>query len=121
MTARCPGELELARALGREASPPGDEGDPAVVAHIAGCAACRGHQDSFGRAIALARQLPLEMPSRSRREEVRTAVLAAGSMSHGDFLRSPMPARRRMPARTFAIAGLAAAAALLLYVAIPSP
>jgi len=108
MVPRCPGELELARALG-------GEGDPAVVAHIAGCLACRGAQEGFAQVIALARQLPLDLPSRSRREEVRTAVLAASSLS----MPSRVPVRRPVPVRGLLFAGIAAAAVVLLHVAPP--
>jgi len=76
----------------------------------------------FDDVIALAREIPLNLPSPSRREEVRTAVLASHRL-----VRLPLPPTRR-PRTTLssasrmgvAIAGVAmAAAAVVLAVVIP--
>jgi len=99
----CPSALELSRArtLGV---------DPAIAAHLAGCAACRDHWDATTAAIDLARELPVAIPPAARREEVRTAVLAASATVAG-------PSTRRTWIAP-AIAG-AMAAGVLIYVAVP--
>jgi TolA-binding protein len=96
----CPGDLELARALAAGA-------DPEIAAHLEACASCRAAHDRTRAMIELARELPVALPPPARREEVRTAVLAAAAgLAH-------RPARRawRIPA----IAGAAAAAAVAVY------
>jgi len=99
----CPSEPELARALTLGADPP-------IAAHLAACRACRETWDGTKRAIDLARELPAAIPPHGRREEVRTAVLAAAASMAG------RPARRVWLAP--AIAG-AAAAGVIAYLAIP--
>lgn len=99
----CPSELEWSRALTAGA-------DPAIEAHLAACAACRVAWRAEAEAIELARELPVAMPSPARREEVRTAVLAASASG------PPRLARRRW----LAPAALGATAAgIVAYVAIP--
>jgi hypothetical protein len=66
----CPGELELSRALSMGA-------DAELTAHLAACEACRAAWEGARAAIDLARELPVAVPPAARREEVRTAVLAA--------------------------------------------
>jgi TolA-binding protein len=99
----CPSELERARALTLGA-------EPAIEAHLAVCTACRAAWRAEAEAIELARELPVAMPSSARREEVRTAVLAASASG------SPPLVRRRW----LAPAALGATAAgIVAYVAIP--
>ena len=83
----CPGEIELARALSTG-------GDAELAAHLASCATCRAAWDATRVAIELARELPVAMPSPPRREEMRTAILAAAAGP------AQLPARRswRVPA-----------------------
>lgn len=99
----CPGDLELSRALTVGA-------DPELSAHVAACPACRAAWDADAAAIELARQLPVAIPSPARREEVRTAVLAASASAPGRL------ARRAWLAPT--VLG-AAAAGVVAYIAIP--
>jgi TolA-binding protein len=97
----CPGDLELARALAAG-------GDPEIAAHLEACASCRAAQDRTRAMIELARELPVALPSPARREEVRTAVLAAAAgLAH-------RPARRawRIPAIAAAAAVVAGYLAL---------
>ncbi|HEX4416706.1 MAG TPA: FecR domain-containing protein [Kofleriaceae bacterium] len=101
----CPGELALARAIA-------EGSDPELAAHLAGCAACRATWDATTAAIELARELPVALPPAARREELRTAVLAAGAHV------ARRPARRAWLVPL--IAG-AAAAAVAVYLAIPAP
>jgi TolA-binding protein len=98
----CPGEIELARAVGGEP-------DVELAVHLETCAACRAAWDEARAAIELARELPVALPSRSRREEVRTALLAAAA----DRAQQPARRTRAVPA----IAG-AAAAAVVGYLAL---
>jgi hypothetical protein len=90
----CPGDIELSRALSVGA-------DAELAAHHAGCATCHAAWDEARAAIDLARELPVTVPPASRREEMRTAVLAAaaGLAQH--------PSRRRWIAPV--ITGAAAA------------
>src|SRR5262245_1526660 len=91
----CPGDPELARALAAG-------GDPEIAAHLEACASCRAAWDATRAMIDLARELPVALPPPARREEVRTAVLAAAAgLAH-------RPARRSW--RVPAIAAAAAAA-----------
>ena len=90
----CPGELELARALACGS-------DPELDAHLGACAACRAAWDGERAAIELVRDLPVALPPPERREEVRTAVLAAAASV------GARPARRR--GWVLAIAATAAA------------
>jgi hypothetical protein len=118
----CPSELELSRAItgsgGLEADPAGDrggdrgdcEGDRQIRAHLADCTACRATRDRTRALIDLARELPAELPSQARCEEVRTAVLAAAASV------TRRPARRAWLAPV--ITGAAAAVAVG-YLAIP--
>jgi FecR protein len=99
----CPGELELARAIAAGA-------DPAMEAHLAACPACREAWEATRRVIDLARELPAAIPSQDRREEVRTAVLAAAASV------TRRPARRAWLAPALAAA---AAAGLIGYLAFP--
>src|SRR4051812_2479750 len=98
----CPSELELARGVTAGAESP-------VAAHLATCAACRQAWEGARQAIELARELPVALPANARREEVRTAVLAAAASV------PRRPARRAWLAPM--IAG-AAAASLVGYLAI---
>ena len=100
----CPGDIELSRAV--SASAP----DPELAAHLAACATCRAAWDGTRAAIDLARELPVALPPASRREEVRTAVLAAAAGGPAQ-----RPARRAWLGP--AIAG-AAAAGIAGYLAI---
>ncbi len=99
----CPSEAEIARALTLGADPP-------IAAHFATCPACRQAWEGARHAIELARELPVALPANARREEVRTAVLAAAAVV------SRRPARRMWLAPV--IAG-AAAAGVLGYLALP--
>jgi TolA-binding protein len=99
----CPGELERSRALTVGA-------DPEIAVHVAACATCRAAWDAEQAAIELARELPVPIPSPARREEVRTAVLAASASAPGRL------ARRAW--LTPAVLG-AAAAGVVAYVAVP--
>lgn len=67
----CPTELELAGSL--------DALDPPLLAHLDTCAPCRSAHDSFVRAVELARELPLDLPSALERDRMRAAVLTACS------------------------------------------
>jgi tetratricopeptide (TPR) repeat protein len=108
---RCPTELELARAVGTDA----------LAGHFAECRGCRDERDRFERAIELAREVPLKLPPPSRREEVRTAVLAQALGSH-PMARLALPPKRsrRLLSLGVAIAGVAAAAAAFAFVAWPA-
>jgi len=102
----CPGDLDLARALAAG-------GDPEIAAHLEACASCRAAWDRTRAMIELARELPVALPPPARREEVRTAVLAAAAgLAH-------RPARRawRIPA----IAAAAAVAGYLAFARSPAP
>ncbi|HMG22352.1 MAG TPA: hypothetical protein VK607_13565, partial [Kofleriaceae bacterium] len=91
----CPGDIELARAVAVGA-------DPALAAHLDACAGCRAAWHGARAAIDAARELPVALPPAARREEMRTAILAAAAAG---------PVRR--PARAAwlgrALAGAAAA------------
>jgi TolA-binding protein len=104
----CPGDLELARAHAA--------GAPEISAHLEACASCRAAWAGTRALIELARELPVALPPPARREEVRTAVLAAAAgLAH-------RPARRAW--RVPGVAGAAAAAAVAGYLAIarsPAP
>ena len=89
----CPGDIELARAVAVGA-------DAELTAHLAACEVCRAAWDGARAAIELARALPAGVPPASRREELRTAVLAAAA--------GPAPRARR---RVWTAPALAAAAA----------
>lgn len=101
----CPGDVELSRALSLGAG-------PELAAHLDACSTCRAAWDGARNAIDLARELSVALPPPARREEVRTAVLAAAAG------RAHRPARRAwlVPA----IAG-AAAAGVAGYLAISHP
>jgi hypothetical protein len=107
----CPSELELSRAITACADPKADpEADQETRAHLAACTACRATWDSTKAVVDLARELPAPLPPQTRREEVRTAVLAAAASV------TLRPARRAWLAPV--IAGAAAAGAVG-YLAIP--
>jgi hypothetical protein len=72
----CPSDVELARALTVGA-------DPEISAHLAACATCRDYWDATHGAIELARELPVAIPPHARREEMRTAMLAASASVAG--------------------------------------
>jgi len=94
----CPGDLELARAHA-------GGGAPEIAAHLELCASCRAAWDATRALIDLARELPVALPPSPRREEVRTAVLAAAAgLAH-------RPARRAWPVPVAAAAAAAAAVA----------
>ncbi|HEU4733301.1 MAG TPA: hypothetical protein VFT22_35660 [Kofleriaceae bacterium] len=98
----CPGELELARAIG-------EGGDAEIAAHLAACDDCRAIWDRTRAMIELARELPAPLPPAPRREEVRTAVLAAAASV------TRRPARR---AWLVPVAAGAAAAGVVGYLAV---
>ncbi len=124
MTA-CPSETELARAISID--------DAAIAAHVATCPACMLAWTATTRAIDLARQVPVAIPSRDQREEMRTAILAASSLSEtssrgpsdrssdraSDRSSDRSPDRSSRLDRRWYLAGaaLAAAAALVLILA----
>jgi TolA-binding protein len=99
----CPSDVELARALTVGPEPAG---------HLATCAACRERWDATRAVIELARELPVAVPPATRREEVRTAVLAAAASA------PDRPARRAWLAPI--VVG-AAAAGVVGYVALARP
>jgi TolA-binding protein len=68
---------------------------------------------SYDDAIALVREAPLNLPSPSRREEIRTAVLAMARVSLSSPTTGVRPPRRRIGV---AVAMLAAAAAVLAFI-----
>ena len=103
---KCLSELDLARSL--------DQRDAALDAHLANCASCRDEHARFASAIALARELPCELPPPPRRADIRAAVLAAGSFHRLDVHR-PRPRRRYLVAAG-ALGAFAAAAVALLVV-----
>ena len=96
----CPGELELARALTHGS-------DEELAAHLATCASCRTAWDRARAAIELARELPVPQPSPARREEVRTAILAAAAAP------AQRPRRRIWHAPAIVLAGAAGVVAYL--------
>ncbi|HWU87032.1 MAG TPA: tetratricopeptide repeat protein [Kofleriaceae bacterium] len=96
MIGGCPSPIELSRALAMGA-------EPELTAHIAGCPTCSTAWTEHVEAIDLARELPLDLPAAARRDEVRTAILAA----------APVPPRVMRRARWIAPA-LATAALLAL-------
>ncbi len=102
----CPDELALTRASC-------EPEDPEIAAHVTGCAPCREIWTGMANAIELARRVPVAMPSSERREEIRTAILAASG------LRAPLArARSPQPRRRWASAiALAAAAAVVIVIA----
>jgi TolA-binding protein len=67
--AGCPSDDELSRALA-------DGADARITAHVAGCARCRGVQEALRAAIAHARDLPVRLPEREQRDEVRAGLIA---------------------------------------------
>jgi TolA-binding protein len=103
----CPSDLELSRAIANPAAP---EADPGIAAHLASCAACRATWDRTRALIDLARELPVELPPRVRREEMRTAVLAAAASV------TRRPAR---PPWLAPVISAAAAAGAIAYLAVP--
>ncbi len=50
--------------------------DANLAAHIESCASCRAAWQELDAALRFARELPVDVPSSSHREEVRTALLA---------------------------------------------
>ncbi len=66
----CPREPDVSRAL--QVGP-----DAALEDHLAACATCRASWDGFQAAIGLARELPVDLPSAARSDDVRTSILAA--------------------------------------------
>ncbi len=65
----CKRERELSRAAGTGV-------DPGLAAHLESCASCRAAWQELDAALQFARELPVDVPSSSHREEVRTALLA---------------------------------------------
>ncbi len=65
----CKRERELSRAAGNGA-------DAGLAAHLESCASCRAAWQELDAALRFARELPVDVPSSSHREEVRTALLA---------------------------------------------
>ncbi|CAN5712336.1 hypothetical protein BH11MYX3_BH11MYX3_45610 [soil metagenome] len=105
----CPDELALTRAIS-------EPEDAEIAAHVAACAVCRESWAGMAKAIELARRIPVAMPSAERREEMRTAILAAGG------LRVPLaPARSSQPRRRWAAAITLAAAAAVVIVVVMRP
>lgn len=100
----CPDELELTRAISQGAS-------AEVATHLASCATCRAQRQRLERAIDLARQVDVPMPSAAHREEARTALLAAA------FVDTPVRARSsRSKVWLGAAVAAAVAAAVVLVV-----
>ena len=79
----CPSDLALARAIEQEL-------DDDLAGHVEPCASCRAAWQDTHDAIAWARVLPIELPARSRLEELRTALLATPP-------RAPRPTEARRP------------------------
>lgn len=110
MTA-CPDELELARAVTEGA-------EPELSAHLVACATCTATWDATMQAIELARSLEVPMPTRDRREEMRTAILAAS----GALVVTPpdqsstRSSSRSGPQRWWLVGAAFAAAAALAFV-----
>ncbi len=102
----CPSELELDRAHSAKA-------DPSLLDHLEACDACRALWDEMTSAIELARLMPVDVPSASHREAVRTAVLAGGAVRREPASRGTW----KIPA----LGILAAAAVALLVATRPSP
>lgn len=104
----CPGDIELSRALATG-------GGPELAAHLAACPTCRAAWDGARAAIEAARELPVALPPPERREEVRTAVLAAAAgLAH-------RPARRAWHVAAIAGAAAACAAGYLAISRAPAP
>ena len=96
----CPREPDVSRAL--------QLGSDAVIeAHLATCAACRASWEGFQAAIGLARELPVELPSPARSDEVRASILAAAESGQAGPI-CTRTARLRWPA-----VGVAAAAVIV--------
>jgi TolA-binding protein len=68
-TPMCPDEETLARAFERET-------EPALLAHIRGCPACRGQWQADSQLRQLGQMLPHERPDPQRRQRVRAELLA---------------------------------------------
>ncbi len=98
----CPREPDVSRAL--QLGP-----DAALEAHLAGCATCRASWDGWTAAIGLARELPIDLPSPARSDEVRASVLAAAESGQAGAI-CTRTAHLRWPA----IAVAAAAAVFLI-------
>lgn len=101
----CPTSHELSRSLS-------DGGDAELAAHLATCDACTAEWNATRDAIELAREASAPLPSPSRREEVRSMLLAAGRSA--DVL---AVAPRRTRTLAIAVAGavvLAATVALVV-------
>lgn len=96
MTA-CPSELELTRARSEGAS-------EALALHLASCARCGAQWRSLERVIELARQVSAPMPTPERREEARTALLAAAFLDEPN--RPSRLLRPRRPQRWLAAAAV---------------
>lgn len=109
----CPSELDLARAISVE--------DPAISAHLASCSACAHTWDATTRAIEGARRVPVRVPSADRREEMRTAILAAsarGDARDTDDAGHVRSSKKSSPrARWYAGATIALAAGVALVLA----
>lgn len=106
MTA-CPSELELARAIS-------DGANREIEAHLAACTTCSATWNATTRALELARRVEVPMPDADRREEMRTAILAAGAAL-------PAVARARSrPHPGWLVGGALAAAAVLVLVLGPA-
>ncbi|CAN5877633.1 hypothetical protein BH11MYX3_BH11MYX3_39560 [soil metagenome] len=103
----CPSEAALDRAHAVGA-------DPVVVEHVARCEACRTFWDEMTSVVELARELPVDVPSASHRESIRTAVLAGAAVR-------PEPRARRVAWKVPAFAIAVAAAVTLVAVREPRP
>jgi TolA-binding protein len=75
----CPSETELARAMSLDGAIALDAAITATTGHVASCPACARTWNATKHAIDLARRVPVSMPDRDRREEMRTAILAASA------------------------------------------
>jgi TolA-binding protein len=96
----CPREPDVSRAL--QLGP-----DAALEQHLAACATCRASWDGYQAAIGLARELPVELPSPARSDEVRASLLAAAESGQAGPI-CTRTAHLRWPA-----VGVAAAAAMV--------
>jgi TolA-binding protein len=94
----CPSELELERALAGCA-------DAELRAHLLACCTCAAAWREVSEAIALARELPVRLPSNGHCEELRTALLASPAV----------PRRRLRPSRVVPILFGAAAVAGIIF------
>ena len=95
----CPREPDVSRAFGLDP-------DAELEAHLSACATCRATRDGLEVAIGLARELPIDLPSPARSEEVRASLLAAAESGQAG------PIYTRTAHLRWAAVGVTAAAAI---------